>query len=116
VDKATYCRTVCGAKCCSIVFPGEELTKCPRLSEDNSCSVYSQRYPENPEPLVVVGYWQLKNRKDLEGNPVVMPFWCGRVDDLIKSGMMPKSIEDQCCYAHPELLEDSQPPPSQDAP
>jgi len=35
----------------------------------------------------------------------VKPFTCGRIEKIIEKGLLPKEIEDQCCFAHPELLE-----------
>lgn len=107
MDAATYCIQVCKAKCCYLNTPwGEGPIKCPRLAEDNSCSVYHKRYGELVhEPLVVVGRWQSKVRKDIDGNPVDLPFYCGHVKDIIEKGWMPKDVEAQCCYAHPELLD-----------
>lgn len=107
MDQFTYCTKVCGGKCCYLHFPGEDAVKCPNLLENNACGVYAKRYgSESPEPVLVVGYWETKKYKDLSGKPVRMPFWCGQIKDIIASGRMRKDIEDQCCFAHPELLEE----------
>lgn len=85
--------------------PNEEPVKCPRLSEDGSCSVYQKRYGDLvDQPLVVVGQWRSKKNKDVDGQPVIYNFYCGRIEEIIASGAMPKEIMDKCCYAHPELL------------
>ena len=102
-----YCIRVCGGKCCYLHTPwGEGPIKCPKLAEDNSCSVYHKRYGElAEEKLVIVGQWKSKVRKDIDGEGLTYPFYCGRVEEIIASGAMPKDVMDQCCYAHPELLE-----------
>jgi hypothetical protein len=106
MDKDTYCIKVCGGKCCTLYPPGEDAVVCPRLSGDRSCSVYQKRYGAlGDQPLVVVGRWESKKNKDVDGRPVVYNFYCGRVEEIISSGSMPQEIMAQCCYAHPELLE-----------
>lgn len=107
MDAATYCIKVCGGKCCYLHTPwGEAPIRCPKLAEDNSCSVYDRRYKELvDEPLVVVGQWQSKVRKTIDGEPVTYPFYCGHVKTIIANGHMAKEVEAQCCYAHPELLD-----------
>jgi hypothetical protein len=106
MDRDTYCIKVCGGKCCTLYPPNEDAVPCPRLSGDGSCSVYQKRYGElNDQPLVIVGRWTSKKNKDVDDNPVVYNFYCGRIEEIIISGAMPKEIMNQCCYAHPELLE-----------
>lgn len=107
MEKWEYCINVCGGKCCTLYPPGEEPIRCPKLADNNSCTVYHKRYgPEFADmPVVVVGQWESKKRKDIDGNPVVLPFMCGRIADIIASGAMPLDVMEQCCYAHPELLE-----------
>lgn len=111
MDRDTYCIKVCGGKCCYLYTPwGEEPVRCPKLAEDNSCSVYHKRYGElGEERLVVVGSWRSKVRKDIDGEPISYPFYCGRIEEIVASGGMPKEIESQCCYAHPELLDIEEP-------
>lgn len=101
MDEATYCIKVCKAKCCYLHTPwGEGPIRCPRLSEDNSCSVYNYRYGELlNDPLVIVGRWESKEKK------AEFPFYCGHIKEIIAKGLLPKHIEVQCCYAHQELLE-----------
>jgi hypothetical protein len=109
VDADTYCIKVCGGKCCTLYPPNEEPVRCPRLSADCSCSVYQKRYGEMGSlPLVVVGRWESKKNTDVDGVPVVYNFYCGRIEEIIASGAMPSEIMEQCCYAHPELLEEKE--------
>ncbi len=89
-----YCIKVCGGKCCTLYPAGKAPIRCPRLAKDGSCSVYKERYPANePTPRLVQ-----------VGTVLGKPFMCGMIEDVLASGAMPKSIQDQCCYAHPELL------------
>lgn len=107
MDRATYCLTVCGGKCCTLHFPGEDPVRCPKQADDGSCTVYHERYGgESPPSLVVVGQWQTKKIKTLDGEPVIMPFWCGRIEELLATHRMHPEVVAGCCYAHPELLED----------
>lgn len=81
--------------------------RCPKQAEDGSCSIYATRYAgDDPTPLVVVGQWKTDRLRTVDGDPVVMPFYCGRIEDLIGAGVLHPEVESQCCYAHPELLED----------
>ncbi len=95
---------VCGGKCCTLYPVGEEPVRCPRQAIDGSCSIYAVRYssPLLEEQLVQVGTW--KNRKGAE-----RPFVCGHIEQIITKGLLPKHIEDVCCYAHPELLDKEYP-------
>lgn len=106
MDADTYCKTVCGGKCCYLHPVGEDPVKCPKQHEDGSCSVYHKRYgPLADEPIVVVGYWHTNNKRDIHGNPIMMPFGCGRIKDLLAQRLLHPDVEKQCCYAHPELLD-----------
>jgi len=72
--------------------------------------VYQKRYGQlSDQPLVVVGRWKSKKDKDVDGQPIVYNFYCGRIKDIIANGWMPQAIMDKCCYAHPELLEEKGP-------
>jgi hypothetical protein len=33
-----------------------------------------------------------------------MPFYCGRIEDIIAAGVLHPEVAAKCCYAHPELL------------
>jgi hypothetical protein len=105
MDRATYCIEVCGGKCCTLHYPGEFSVRCPKQASDGSCSVYKDRYGgENPAPLVVVGQWKTSRLRTIDGEPVVMPFYCGRIEDIIAAGVLHPEVAAKCCYAHPELL------------
>jgi hypothetical protein len=82
---------------------GEEPVRCPRQAADGSCSIYAVRYsaPLLQETLVQVGTW--RNRRGIE-----RPFVCGHIENIIAEGNLPKHIEDVCCYAYPELLEETE--------
>ena len=99
-----YCMEVCGGKCCTLYPVGEEPVRCPRQAADGSCSIYSIRYsgPLVHEDVVQVGQW-----KSVTG--ALKPFYCGHIEKVIAKGLLPKEIEDVCCYAHPELLEVEEP-------
>lgn len=102
---AKYCREVCGAKCCYLTTPEEGRIPCPRLAEDNQCSVYDKRYAEGMPNLVQVGTYRSRSIVDLEGNPAVRPFFCGRITAILAAKALPEDVVAQCCVAHPELLE-----------
>ncbi len=109
-NKDRYCIEVCKGKCCTLYPPGEEPIRCPKVLESGACSVYHKRYGELAnEPIVVVGRWQSKKNKDVDGQPVVYNFYCGRIEEIIISGAMRPEVMSQCCYAHPELLEKEYP-------
>lgn len=110
MNRGTYCIKVCGGKCCTLYPPNDDAVRCPRLSDDRSCSVYHKRYGElADQPVVVVGQWASKKNKDVDGNPVVYNFYCGRIEEIIISGTMHPDVKSQCCYAHPELLDKEYP-------
>lgn len=90
MDRDTYCIKVCGGKCCTF-YP--EGIRCPRQAADGSCGIYEGRYAPGAPDLVVIGFHKNK------------PLWCGRIEQIIAKGQLPKEIEKYCCYAHPELLE-----------
>lgn len=105
MNRDEYCIKVCGGKCCTLYPPNEEPVRCPRLSDDRSCSVYQKRYGElKDQAIVVVGRWESRKNKDVDGEPVVYNFYCGRIEEIIASGGMPKDVMEKCCYVHPELL------------
>jgi len=109
VDEATYCQSVCGAKCCYLRLPDEPSPiPCPRLNPDNSCSVYAVRYAVGMPEVVVIGYFRSKTYRDLHGGEVRRPFPCGMIKDIAARGGLPKEVEEQCVVLHPELLDDLQ--------
>lgn len=96
MDKDTYCITVCKGKCCTL-YP--EGVRCPRQEPSGACGIYEERYaPEGSPDIVIVGFY--KNR---QGH--LRPFHCGKIEQLLERNELPPEIRQQCCYAHPELLE-----------
>lgn len=91
-----YCISVCGAKCCYL-RSDTEVVKCPRLI-GSRCSIYQQRFRDECEAKEVVGLVRIGG--DWQ------PFVCGQIADLLLEGALPDWVAAQCCYAHPELLED----------
>lgn len=69
---------------------------CPRL-KDCKCTIYDKRF--SPE----YGDYEEVARVKIGDN--LIPFICGRIEKLLKDKLLPEPIEQQCCYAHPELLE-----------
>ena len=93
-----YCSKTCGAKCCYIYVDGESV-RCPQLGEDNKCAVYQERYGKRgDEPVVIVGSWVRKGIKDIEGNSPSMPFYCGRIQDLLSKGLLSEEVRKGCWY------------------
>jgi len=93
-----YCSEVCGGKCCYVYHEDKPLTACPQLNEQKLCSIYRERYELN-QPYSF-------SKKLRRGDKLfVINTKCGRIEDLIKNHTLPKEIEDQCCFAHPELLQ-----------
>ena len=94
-----YCSKVCGAKCCHI-YVGSEAVRCPQLSDDNLCRVYEQRYVERgDEAVVVVGSWTNKGIKDINGDAVHVPCYCGRIEDLLAKGLISEEVKKGCWYS-----------------
>ena len=92
-----YCSNVCGGKCCKVYHPsnGKEFGQCPQLTEDNLCNIYEKRYREKMPYYFTV----------IDNNFAVHSYRCGYIKQIIAENKLPKWIEDQCCHAHPELLE-----------
>lgn len=98
VSSKDYCSVICGAKCCYVRHEGEIVEPCPNLKEDKLCAIYKQRY-EKKEPYSFVSIKR-------EGSKlIVLQTHCGHIIDLIHNKRLPKEVEDQCCYAHPDLLD-----------
>jgi len=93
VDEASYCSNICKAKCCH--FQG---VACPRLDDNNQCSIYAERFAEGQPDLMFVGLVQINSKQ-------VIQFKCSRINQLLAQGVIPKEIVDQCCVANPKLLE-----------
>jgi hypothetical protein len=102
--EARYCREICGGQCCYLRTPEEGVLPCPNLKEDKSCGVYEKRYADGMPNLVQVGTYRSRSIVDLEGQPAVRPFFCGRIVAILAAKGLPPEVEAQCCVAHPELL------------
>ena len=99
IDYSTYCAKVCGGKCCFVYDEeGDKICACPKLTKENQCAIYKERY-EQGQPFKTSIVTPHKGQNKL----VVLN--CGEIKNIIKAGMLRKEIEDQCCFAHPELLE-----------
>lgn len=94
MDHFTYCRDVCGAKCCK---HHATQTLCPQLADDKSCKCYKERYADGMGDLVYVGSVEINDKQKID-------FMCGRIEQMIAKGQLPEEIIAQCCYAHPQLL------------
>jgi hypothetical protein len=80
-----YCINICKAKCC--FWKG---AACMNLTSDFKCSIHN-KWINNV----------CNQSLDIAGDEVqTYP-----IEKIIASGFMDKKIMDQCCYAHPELLE-----------
>lgn len=106
MDVGTFCKSVCGGRCCYLRLPDEgEPIPCPHLTEDKTCGIYAERYREGADDLVVVGYFKSRKYKELDGiTPATRPYVCGRMHQLLAAGAVPPDIAKGCCIAHPELL------------
>lgn len=102
-----YCSKVCKGKCCYQRLSDEPgHVRCNHLNNASLCNVYDLRFNNMQPDVVVVGYYKSKTYITLFGNTATRPFYCGRITNLIKEGLLPKDIEAQCCIAHPELLKE----------
>ena len=93
---------VCRAQCCRV---HDEGIICPNLQEDCSCGIYKERYAEGSPDLVTIGMF-VSSYRHINGEPLVMKFDCGKIDNLLRDGDLPDFIADKCVYKHPELLEE----------
>lgn len=100
-----YCQEICKARCCYFRSPEEGIVMCPHLTPEKKCNCYKERYAAGQPDLVVVGYWKSRAYRDLKGNKATRPFWCGRIRQLLATGVLPDDVVAGCVYAHPELLE-----------
>jgi hypothetical protein len=91
-----YCSEVCGGKCCTNY---DDNVTCCHLNEEKLCDAYEHRFGEGSLSVETVFVYIGKNNK-------MKSFQCGRIEDIIRAGGLRKDIEDQCCIAHPELLEE----------
>lgn len=97
-QKDNYCMNVCGGKCCRIwgdvddndnMNDTVEVLRCPKLDRDNKCTIHNQW---------VDGFCNQPAR--------VTRFETARIERILREKGLPQWVEDQCVYAHPELLED----------
>lgn len=89
MTEAQYCSQVCGAQCCRPPAPVIAPKQCPKLGPDNLCTIYESR----------LGYTfqVLTDRGD------VGQCRCSMVTKVLPQ--LSQATRDQCCVAHPELLE-----------
>lgn len=80
-DHDRYCIEICKAKCCYT----HEGKPCKNLS-DNRCAIHH--------------LWRDNWCHYREGNVITAP-----IEYIIAKKLLPDNVLNQCCYAHPELLE-----------
>lgn len=101
ISEKDYCSKICGAGCCK-VFDGEkEIKRCPKLTEDNLCSYYKERF----EWHLPFSFFHLAEKNGRLGRLVVVEQKCGSIKEALKRESFPAHIKKRCCYEHPELLE-----------
>lgn len=93
-----YCSKVCGAKCCKAHEPIVWPLKCPKLTTDNLCSIYPSRIGFKFEALAT-------DREALYGGFTKGTCVCSGPETFVKT--LPPEVRAQCCFAHPELLENA---------
>ena len=95
-----YCSKVCKAQCCFVFDDeGDKICQCPQLKEDNTCSIYKQRYT-HAEPYSFSKVLVHKGRLN------VLNVNCGSVEkDILNKGVLPADVEAQCVYKNPKVLE-----------
>lgn len=99
ISEADYCKSVCGGKCCFLYK--QRPIRCPQLKEDCSCSIYKERFKDGSPALVQVGRYRFKGE--------MKNFYCGKMEYILKAGLMPEEMRKQCCIARPELLSEDYP-------
>ena len=82
-NKDRYCIEVCKAKCC--YTPSKK--PCPNLTSDFKCGIYN-KWENNTCGFTNNGKWRT-----------------APIEYVVKNNLLPKEVLVQCCYAHPELLE-----------
>lgn len=88
-----YCVNVCGGKCCTFYEADEKgnvqaRLRCPDQLPSGACGIYDQ-WKDNG---TCGKFFQ-------EINNIPMG-----IEQAIEQNLLPDFIKDQCCYAHPELL------------
>lgn len=86
-----YCSQVCKAKCCKAHEPIYWPRQCPKLTDDNLCSIYEHRIGFTFRALATDG----SRGACVCSHPKV--FLMTLSDD----------VRAQCCIAHPKLLENA---------
>ncbi len=91
-----YCSQICQAKCCKAHEPIVWPPKCPKLTADNLCSIYPNRIGFKFEALAA-------DKEALYGGFKKGTCVCSKPEVFVSK--LPPEVQDQCCFAHPELLE-----------
>lgn len=90
---------VCKAKCCRVWREGKVYAVCEHQNEDYSCEIYQIRFREGAKPKERV------TMNLLDGSQGVST--CSNIKCVTEEKNMAPWIQDQCCYFHPELLEEN---------
>jgi len=98
ISKKEYCSTICKGKCCYVYYDDIPVAACPKLDENNLCSIYKERYEEN-KPFHFIKSISYKDKL------LVIKADCGKIADVLKSNKLPENIKKQCCWHNPKLLE-----------
>jgi len=98
ITREDYCSKVCGGKCCK---HWEDNHTCRNLTKNCKCGIYGERFRDNAPDFEIVDLYAAPTKQGQRIKQLV----CGRIEVQLEKGMIPKWIEKQCCYAHPELLE-----------
>lgn len=91
MNHGEYCVNVCGGKCCKLYDENRKVVwSCPNQKDNGACGIYDE--------------WKDKETCGKEfveiGNTPMT------IMQAIEQKLLPDWIEEQCCYAHPELLEE----------
>lgn len=95
--KDRYCITKCQAKCCKSAKWNNELVsiRCPNLGHDNRCLIHDEWED---------GICHFRFNFTLDGE-TCSAYGCG-IKRALENEHLHPDVEKQCCYAHPELLEE----------
>lgn len=78
---------------------GKAVCSCPQLTQEKTCKIYKERFQEG-QAYSFTRLVQIGTRAH------VVNVHCGLIREIIKSGQLDKAIENQCCFAHEELLKE----------
>lgn len=92
IEVEFYCSKVCGAKCCSVWFLGSKIGTCPKLTADCKCSIYEDRFIKKKPFRFTLLNGTVRAR-------------CSEILKIIQRGELAPEIKQQCCFAHPEVLD-----------